>query len=66
VPVSAGITQSDEEKTYTYYTLKGAKYNGRGVRPSSSSPTNNGGGGGGSKKHAEKKDSSDHTRYHTV
>ena len=67
VPISAGIEQSDEEKTYTYYTLKGAKYNGRGVRPSGGNSNKGGGGGGGSApKHAEKKNDSDKTRYHTL
>jgi hypothetical protein len=63
VPVSAGVTQSEEEKTYTYYTLEGAKYNGKGVTPGTG--TNTSGGGGGGKKTVEKKTKrNDGTRYH--
>lgn len=67
VPVEAQVEQMEPGKKYTYYALQGAKYNGRGVRPTSAAPKTSGGGGGGSKpKHAEKKNDSDKERYHTL
>ena len=64
VPVSAGITQSEEEKTYTYYTLEGAKYNGKGVTPGTGTNTSGGGGGGGKKTVEKKTKRNDGSRYH--
>lgn len=67
IPVSAQVAETDDQKTYTWYTLKGAKYNGRGVRPAAAAPTRSGGGGGGGKKsHADTKSFSDKDRYHTI
>lgn len=67
IPVSAQVAETDDQKTYTWYTLKGAKYNGRGVRPAAAAPTKSGGGGGGGKKsHADTKSFSDKDRYHTI
>lgn len=67
VPISAEVQQADEGKTFKYYALKGAKYNGRGVRPAAAAPTKSGGGGGGGKKsHADTKSFSDKDRYHTI
>jgi hypothetical protein len=61
----AGGVETKDPHTETYYTLKGAKYNGRGTRPSTGSNSNTGGGGGGAKK-PEKKNDSGKTRYHTL
>lgn len=67
IPVSAQVAETDDQKTYTWYTLKGAKYNGRGVRPAAAAPAKSGGGGGGGKKsHADTKSFSDKDRYHTI
>lgn len=67
IPVSAQVAETDDQKTYTWYTLKGAKYNGRGVRPAAAAPIKSGGGGGGGKKsHADTKSFSDKDRYHTI
>lgn len=67
VPISAEVEQADEGKTFKYYALKGAKYNGRGVRPAAATPVSSGGGGGSkSTSHADTKSFSDKDRYHTV
>ncbi len=70
IPVSAQVQETDDAKTYTWYTLKGAKYNGRGVRPAAAAPAKRGGGGGGGSKksasHADTKSFSDKERYHTI
>lgn len=67
VPISAEVQQADPGKTFKYYALKGAKYNGRGVRPAAATPVKSGGGGGGGKKsHADAKSFSDKDRYHTI
>lgn len=70
IPVSAQVQETDDAKTYTWYTLKGAKYNGRGVRPAAAAPAKRGGGGGGGSKkstsHADQKNYSDKERYHTI
>lgn len=68
ISFEGGATETKEPHKETFYTLEGATYNGRGVRPGGvSSNKGGGGGGGGSKpKHAEKKNDSDKTRYHTL
>lgn len=70
IPISASYTESDQGKTYKWYTIKGAKYNGKGVTAGGGGYNKpSGGGGGGSKKepkYAEKKSSSEKTRYHTL
>ena len=52
IPINSTATQTEEGTTYTWYTLKGAKYNGKGVSPPTppkGGNTGGGGGGGGSK-----------------
>lgn len=69
IDINSGYDQIAEGTEYTWYTLEGATYNGRGVRPASAAPATTGGGGGGSTKtpkHAEKKSDSDKERYHTL
>ena len=69
VRFSGGATETKQPHTETFYTLKGATYNGKGVGAGGGGYRGNkGGGGGGSKqpKHAEKKSDSDKTRYHTL
>ena len=65
IPISASHVESSSGTTYTWYTLKGAKYNGKGITPGGGS-NNKGGGGGGKPKTPEKKNDSDKTRYHTI
>ena len=49
IPISSTATQTEEGTTYTWYTLKGAKFNGKGVNPPDPPKGGNKGGGGGSK-----------------
>jgi hypothetical protein len=49
-PVDASVEESRGDATYTWYTLEGATYNGKGVSPPSGSSPPKGGGGGGGKK----------------
>lgn len=56
VPLSATIQETDGGQVYTWYTLEGATYNGKGVtRGGSGSGKSSGSGGGGSKKSKETK-----------
>ena len=71
--VESMVTQSSQGHWDTWYTLQGAKYNGRGVsnggaRSPSSGKGGGGGGGGGKKaKKLDKKDPEDEKeRYHEV
>ena len=51
IPINSTATQTEEGTTYTWYTIKGAKYNGKGVSPppGGGGKKKGGGGGGGSK-----------------
>lgn len=59
-PIDAEVEESRGEAVYTWYTLEGATYNGKGVSPPSGGDGGKGGGGGGSKpkkaKHKKKTD----------
>ena len=68
ISFEGGATEIKEPHKETFYTLEGATYNGKGVRPAAASSNKGGGGGGGSSapKHAEKKSTGDKTRYHTL
>jgi len=66
IPISASHVESSSGTTYTWYTLKGAKYNGKGVTSGGGSNNKGGGGGGGKAKKPEKKNDSDKERYHTI
>ena len=49
IPINSQVTETDQGQTYTWYTIKGAKYNGKGVTPPEPPEKNrNPGGGGGS------------------
>ena len=67
ISFEGGATEIKEPHKETFYTLEGATYNGKGVRPAAASSNKGSGGGGGSApKHAEKKSTGDKTRYHTL
>lgn len=67
ISFEGGATEIKEPHKETFYTLEGATYNGKGVRPAAASSNKGSGGGGGSApKHAEKKNTGDKTRYHTL
>lgn len=62
--VSSEVAEQYGGHIQTYYTIKGAKYNGKGVTGGGGG--NKGGGGGGKKQPPKKKSDTDKTRYHTV
>jgi hypothetical protein len=78
IPVSSSITTTDEGITYTWYTIEGATYNGKGVTGGGGGGTGagrgsgrrGGGGGGGERRdprranHISKKDNIE--RYHEI
>ena len=78
IPVSATVTTSEEGTTYTWYTIEGATYNGKGVTGGGGGGTGGGGGGrrggggggGGDRRdprranHISKKDNIE--RYHEI
>ena len=68
VPLDGELVQSSDQQYYIpKIKSKNATNTGGSRPPSPPGHTDKGGGGGGSsKKHAEKKDSGDRTRYHTI
>lgn len=68
VPLDGELVQSSDQQYYIPKIKSKNATNTGGSRPPSppGHTDKGGGGGGGSKKHAEKKDSGDRTRYHTI
>lgn len=68
--VSSSITQSGTGHMETWYTIEGAKYNGKGVSSGTANKSKGGGGGGGgggkAKKIDKKKPEDEKERYHHV
>lgn len=64
VAASGGYSLSADGGTATYWTIEGAKYNGRGVTRGGGGGKSGGGGGGGKKKHEQKDKQPE--RYHQI
>ena len=71
IPINSQVTETDQGQTYTWYTIKGAKYNGKGVTPpeppkEDRNPSGGGGGGSQPKKATPTKKSDVVQRYKEV
>jgi len=72
IPLNAQVTTTEGGQEFKWYTIKGAKYNGKGVtHGGSGSPSSSGSGGGGGSKKAKKvqsykKGSDEKERYHEI
>ena len=67
IDIAAQAEMSSSPVAETYWTIQGAKYNGKGVSTSTANKSSGGGGGGGKPKKLDKKKPEDEKeRYHHV